>query len=356
MADLDRRYAQGTTVGRTDAGVVDQGLRAYMIRVYNYMASGVAITGVVAYAIYAMSVVQGAAGLELTAFGNFMFASAFKWVVIFAPLAMVFFISARINSMSLSAAQISFWVFAALMGASISSIFLVYAGESIARVFFITAASFGALSLWGYTTSRDLSGWGSFLFMGLIGIIIASLVNLFIGSTALQFAVSVIGVLVFAGLTAYDTQQIKEMYNVDDDGSVVRPQGGDGRAQALSRLHQPVHDAAAAVRRPPLSERHPAANTAKAPAPAGAFVLVVTRASFVRARCSSLDQAQALSSARSTRREIVAALQDQPGRRDHAIGALPPRELRRLLDAVERHSHARRNTENTAFSFSVSMA
>ncbi len=182
-----------------------------------------------------------------------MFASAFKWVVIFAPLALVFFISARINSMSLGAAQIAFWVFAALMGASISSIFLVYAGESIARVFFITAASFGALSLWGYTTSRDLSGWGSFLFMGLIGVIIASLVNLFIGSTALQFAVSVIGVLVFAGLTAYDTQQIKEMYSVNDDGSVVRPQGGDGRAQALSRLHQPVHAAAPAVRRPPLS-------------------------------------------------------------------------------------------------------
>jgi FtsH-binding integral membrane protein len=221
MAELDRRYAQSTPVGRTDAGVIDQGLRAYMIRVYNYMASGVAITGVVAYLVYAMSVVQGAAGLELTSFGNFMFASAFKWVVIFAPLAMVFFISARINSMSLGTAQISFWVFAALMGASISSIFLVYAGESIARVFFITAASFGALSLWGYTTNRDLSGWGSFLFMGLIGIIIAMLVNLFVGSTALQFAISVIGVLVFAGLTAYDTQQIKEMYYAGDDGTVA---------------------------------------------------------------------------------------------------------------------------------------
>jgi FtsH-binding integral membrane protein len=219
MADLDRRYAQGTTIGRAEA--IDQGLRAYMLRVYNYMASGVAITGVVAYLVFAMSVTQGAAGLELTSFGQFMFASAFKWVVIFAPLAMVFFISARINALSLSAAQISFWIFAALMGASISSIFLVYAGESIARVFFITAASFGALSLWGYTTSRDLSGWGSFLFMGLIGIIIAMLVNLFIGSTALQFAISVIGVLVFAGLTAYDTQSIKEMYYVGDDGTVA---------------------------------------------------------------------------------------------------------------------------------------
>jgi len=222
MAELDRRYGQGTGVGRAEAGAIDQGLRSYMLRVYNYMASGVAITGVVAYAIYAMAVVTGADGAitGLTPFGNIMFNSAFKWVVIFAPLAMVFFLSMRISSMSLSTAQISFWVFSALMGASVSSIFLVYAGQSIAQVFFITAASFGALSLWGYTTSKDLSGWGSFLFMGLIGIIIASLVNLFIGSTALQFAVSVIGVLVFAGLTAYDTQQIKEMYSANDDGSV----------------------------------------------------------------------------------------------------------------------------------------
>jgi uncharacterized protein len=225
MADLDRRYAQGTTVGRTDAGVVDQGLRAYMVRVYNYMSIGVAITGVVAYLIYQAAggdaiQISGGTLVGLTAFGSFMFASPFKWVVIFAPLALVFFISARINTMSLGTAQIAFWAFAALMGASISSIFLVYAGESIARVFFITAASFGALSLWGYTTNRDLSGWGSFLFMGLIGIILASLVNLFVASTALQFAVSVIGVLIFAGLTAYDTQQIKEMYSVNDDGSV----------------------------------------------------------------------------------------------------------------------------------------
>jgi hypothetical protein len=217
MAELNRRYGQGTAAGRTDAGAIDQGLRSYMLRVYNYMASGVAITGVVAYLIFSMAVEQGAGGLQLTAFGNLMYASAFKWVVIFAPLALVFFISARINSMSLTTAQISFWAFSALIGASISSIFLIYAGESITRVFFITAAAFGALSLWGYTTKRDISAWGSFLFMGLIGIIIASVVNLFIGSTALQFAVSVIGVLVFAGLTAYDTQQIKEMYSANDD-------------------------------------------------------------------------------------------------------------------------------------------
>ncbi|MEM8575488.1 MAG: Bax inhibitor-1/YccA family protein [Pseudomonadota bacterium] len=221
MAELDRRYEQ--TVGRADAGAIDQGLRSYMLRVYNYMASGVAITGVVAYVVYAMSVVTGADGsiTGLTSFGNVMFNSGFKWVVIFAPLAMVFFISFRIQNLSVGTAQTLFWLFSALMGASIASIFLVFTGASIARVFFITAAAFGALSLWGYTTKKDISGWGSFLFMGLIGIILASIVNLFLGSTALQFAVSVIGVLVFAGLTAYDTQQIKEMYNVNDDGSVA---------------------------------------------------------------------------------------------------------------------------------------
>ncbi len=221
MADFDTRSAPTRTAGRAEA--IDQGLRAYMLRVYNYMASGVAITGVVAYAIFAMAVVTGPDGAitGLTAFGNFMYASAFKWVAIFAPLGLVFFISARINSMSLSTAQISFWAFSALMGASISSIFLIYAGQSIAQVFFITAAAFGALSLWGYTTKRDISAWGSFLFMGVIGIIIAMVVNLFLGSPAIQFAISVIGVLVFAGLTAYDTQQIKEMYSVNDDGTVA---------------------------------------------------------------------------------------------------------------------------------------
>jgi len=220
MAELQRNYT-GATVGRAEA--IDQGLRSYMLRVYNYMGIGVAITGVVAYLVFAMSVVQGADGAisGLTPFGNFMFASAFRWVVIFAPLALVFFISARISSMSAAGAQLAFWLFAALMGASLASIFLVYTGASIAQMFFISAASFGALSLWGYTTNRDLSPWGSFLFMGLIGIIIAMLVNLFLASSALQFAISVIGVLIFAGLTAYDTQQIKEMYYVGDDGSVA---------------------------------------------------------------------------------------------------------------------------------------
>ena len=221
MADLDRNYAQHVGVGRAEVGVIDQGLRDYMLRVYNYMAVGVGLTGLVAYLTFAMAVTQTDAGLQLTSFGAFLYASAFKWVVILSPLAMVFFISARIGSMSLSAAQMAFWVFAGLMGLSLGSVFLVYAHESIARVFFITAASFGALSLYGYTTQKDLSGWGSFLFMGLIGVIIAMLVNLFIASSALQFAISVIGVLVFAGLTAYDTQQIKEMYYAGDDGTVA---------------------------------------------------------------------------------------------------------------------------------------
>ena len=138
-----------------------------------------------------------------------------------APLGMVFFLSARLNKMSVSGAQMAFWIFAGLMGLSLSSIFLVYTGASLTRVFFISAAAFGGLSLYGYTTKKDISGWGSFLIMGLIGIIIASVVNIFLASSALQFAVSVIGVLVFAGLTAYDTQQIKEMYYEGDSTAVA---------------------------------------------------------------------------------------------------------------------------------------
>jgi len=223
MADYDRNAAArwGTGVdART--GVIDQGLRSYMLSVYNYMAIGLAITGLFAIGVFMLSVTQDAAGaLHLTSIGYALFVSTLKWVVILAPLGMVFLLSARVGSMSLSGAQISFWVFAALMGLSLSTVFLVYTGGSIARVFFITAASFGALSLYGYTTRRDLSGFGTFLFMGLIGLVIASLVNLFLQSSMLQFVVSCVGVLVFAGLTAYDTQRIKEMYYVGDDGTVA---------------------------------------------------------------------------------------------------------------------------------------
>ena len=217
----NRNFARPETVLRTGVQGIDEGLRAYMLSVYNYMAIGLAITGVVAYAAFSAAVVQTADGVQLTGFGALIFQSAFKWVIMLAPLGMVFFLSARINKMSASSAQLAFWVFAALMGLSLSSIFMVYTGSSIARVFFITAASFGALSLWGYTTKKDISGWGSFLFMGLIGIILASIVNIFLGSSALQFAISVIGVLVFAGLTAYDTQQIKEMYYAADNSDVM---------------------------------------------------------------------------------------------------------------------------------------
>jgi FtsH-binding integral membrane protein len=151
-------------------------------------------------------------GMYLTPFGQLIYVSPLKWVIMLLPLGFVFFLSWRICKMSVGAAQIAFWVFAAAMGASLSSIFLVYTGQSITQVFFVTAAAFGGLSLFGYTTKKDLSGWGSFLIMGVIGIVIASLVNLFLQSGALQFAISVIGVLVFAGLTTYDTQQIKDGY------------------------------------------------------------------------------------------------------------------------------------------------
>jgi uncharacterized protein len=216
MAEFDRQGAQryGMATSRAEAGVIDAGLRAYMLRVYNYMASGLAVTGVVAFTMATLA-------MSSPAFAQAVYGSPLMWVIILAPLGMVFFLSARIGSMSVGGAQTAFWIFAALMGASLSSLFLVYTGSSIARVFFITAASFGALSLYGYTTQKDLSGWGSFLFMGLIGIIIAMVVNIFLGSPAIMFAISVIGVLVFAGLTAYDTQQIKEMYYVGDDGTVA---------------------------------------------------------------------------------------------------------------------------------------
>jgi hypothetical protein len=221
MSDLDRNYASpfGRAAGRVDAATVDAGLRAYMLRIYNYMSIGLAITGLAALGIYMASVTADPSGatvkigsVYLTQFGYAMFVSPLKWLFMLAPLAMVFVISGGINRLAPSTAQILFWVFAALMGVSMSSIFLVFTHTSIVRVFFITAASFGALSLYGYTTRRDLTGMGSFLFMGLIGIIIASLVNLFLASSMLQFIVSVVGVLVFAGLTAWDTQRLKNDY------------------------------------------------------------------------------------------------------------------------------------------------
>ena len=192
---------------------VDQGLRSFMLGVYNNMVVGLGISGLVALGLNAIAVAgyQGSRPL-LTPTGQFLYASPFKWVLMLAPLAFIFVFSFRMDRMSASSARTMFWAFAAVMGASMSSLMLVFTGASVVRVFFITAATFGGLSLYGYTTKRSLSGMGSFLIMGLIGIIIASLVNLFLASSALQFAISVLGVLIFAGLTAFDTQKLKEMY------------------------------------------------------------------------------------------------------------------------------------------------
>jgi uncharacterized protein len=220
MSDFDRNYAAARTGYRTDQVAIDAGLRAYMIRVYNYMAAGVALTGVVAWLTFSAAVVQTSAGLQLTAFGQAVFQSPLMWVLVLAPLGLVFAISFGINRMQPATALMLFFVYAGLLGLSLASIFLIYTGESVTRVFFISAATFGALSLWGYTTKRDLTGMGSFMFMGLIGIIIASLVNIFLRSSGLDWAISVIGVIVFAGLTGWDTQRIKEMYSPMDDGTI----------------------------------------------------------------------------------------------------------------------------------------
>jgi uncharacterized protein len=224
----DYRTTPAARYGQTAGVAVDQGLRAYMLRVYNYMAIGLAITGVAAWFIYTQSVTTDPAlavakfhNLMLTEFGRTLFVSPLKWLVMFGPLAFVMVLSFGINRLSAATAQILFLVYAATVGISLATIFMVYTATSITHVFFVTAASFGALSLWGYTTKRDISGWGSFLFMGLIGVIIASLVNIWLASSAMQFVISAVGVLIFAGLTAYDTQQIKEMYAEMDDGDTM---------------------------------------------------------------------------------------------------------------------------------------
>jgi FtsH-binding integral membrane protein len=207
MALQDRRWMTSTEAAQAD---IDVGLRSYMMRVYNYMASGLALTGLVA------AFVANTPALYTAIFG-----SPLMWVAILAPVALVFFLSFRVHAMSAATAQLCFWVYAALNGVAFSTIFLAYTGTSIARVFFITAATFGAMSLYGYTTKRDLTGMGTFMFAGLIGVLIAALVNLFLQSSALQFAISVIGVVVFVGLTAWDTQRIKEVYFEADDQEVA---------------------------------------------------------------------------------------------------------------------------------------
>jgi len=192
-----------------DQALIDVGLRQYMLRVYNYMASGLALTGLVAWITASSpSMIEAIYGTPL------------MWLVMLAPLGFVLFLSARMHAMRFATAQIVYWIYAAVMGLSLAWIFLAFTGASVARVFFISSSMFLAMSLYGYTTKRDLAAWRSFLFMGLIGIIIAAVVNIFLGSSALQFAISVIGVIVFTGLTAYDTQNIKEIY-VESDSSEV---------------------------------------------------------------------------------------------------------------------------------------
>ena len=195
---------------------VDQGLRSFMLGVYNNMVVGLGISGLVALAlnmaVQTGTIVANYKGIPLNQLGVFIYGSWFKYVLMLAPLAFIFVFTFRMDRMSAASARTAFWAFAAVMGASMSTLLLVFTGASVVRVFFITAATFAGLSLYGYTTKRSLSGMGSFLIMGLIGLIIASLVNIFLASSALQFAISVIGVLIFAGLTAYDTQKLKEMY------------------------------------------------------------------------------------------------------------------------------------------------
>jgi len=194
-------YDWQTGAGRIDRTLFDEGLRQHMLRVYNYMGIGLVLTGLVAY------IVGTTPALYVP-----IFSTPLKWVVMLAPLAFVLFFSFRMQTISAAGAQGMFWAFCAVMGLSMASIFLVFTGTSIARTFFIAAAMFGATSLYGYTTKRDLSQFGSFLIMGLIGVVIASLVNLFLASSTLQFVVSIVGILVFVGLTAWDTQSIKEQY------------------------------------------------------------------------------------------------------------------------------------------------
>jgi len=212
-----------TTRSSASEAIIDEGLRAYMLKVYNYMGSGVLLTGVIALMFFKMAVVTSDGGeiIGLTNFGNSIYNSGLKWVIMLAPLGVVFYMSFGIAKMSAAKAQTTFWVFAALMGASLSSIFLMYTGASITRVFFITAGTFGAMSIYGYTTKRDLTKLGSFLMMGLFGIIIASLVNIFMKSTMMYFVISILGVLIFVGLTAYDTQKIKNMYMASDSGELM---------------------------------------------------------------------------------------------------------------------------------------
>ena len=220
--DRDNRFTLNTgqaNAGQATAADIDVGLREYMLRVYNLMASGLALTGIIAY--FAANTPAIINVLYAAGPGGVLQPTGLAWIVMLAPFGFILALSFGINKMQASTAQALFWAFAAVMGLSLANIFLMYTGTSIARVFFITAGTFAGMSLYGYTTKRDLSGMGSFLMMGLIGIIIASIVNMFLASSALHFVISVVGVLIFVGLTAYDTQKIKLLYMEADSGEVM---------------------------------------------------------------------------------------------------------------------------------------
>jgi FtsH-binding integral membrane protein len=216
MADYNNPVLRGQTAA---AGAIDAGLRAYMLRVYNYMFVGMVLTGATAW--MTAETPFGQLFYNINPYTHAMGLTILGMIALFAPLGLVLLLSFRINRMSVGAAQMTFWIYAGIVGIGIAPILLVYTGASVAEVFFITAAMFGAMSLWGYTTRSDLTGFGSFLFMGLIGIVIASVVNLFVHSQMMMWIISIVGVLVFTGLTAYDTQSIKESYVANDDGTVA---------------------------------------------------------------------------------------------------------------------------------------
>ncbi len=234
MSNFDRNAAPWSRGYARTGADVDQGLRAFMLGVYNHMSIGLALTGLFALGVNMLAVsalptqYQIGSHLYLTSFGAALYMSPLRWVVIFAPLAFVLFFSFKINSMAASSARNLFYAYAAVMGVSISSILLIYTGASVARAFFITAATFGALSLYGYTTKRSLSAMGSFLMMGLFGLIIASVVNLFMHSGPFQMALSILAVLIFSGLTAYDTQAIKSMYFESDGYEIATKKSVNG--------------------------------------------------------------------------------------------------------------------------------
>ena len=223
MSNYDRNYSFGARVGQKAAAEIDQGLRAYMIGVYNYMTLGLGVTGLVALGTNMLAVTSTASGkLALTPFGQAIYMSPLRWVIVLAPLGFVMFLGAKANSISAATARTLFLIFAALVGLSMSFLLMVYTGGSVAQVFFVTAAAFVGLSLYGYMTRRDLSAIGSFLVMGVWGLVIAGLVNLFLHSSSLQFGLSILAVLIFSGLTAYDTQAIKDQYYESDGWEVTQ--------------------------------------------------------------------------------------------------------------------------------------